>query len=176
MIKHFPLALLSLALLVHATACHGTLPCPDCDEQADAEDEQEDDGPLPDLPCGGADLMTDNLNCGSCGNECYVFFEGLEWEAGSCQAGKCGPVWLPCMTSGFGATCEELCASYESTCVANGCSGLTGLLLVASIWGWGTCLEPESILKTMAGACDEPIPWNENEDDFNNASCCCGGE
>jgi hypothetical protein len=170
-IKHFPLALLSLALLVHATACHGTLPCPDCDEQADAEDEQED-GPLPDLPCGGADLMTDNLNCGSCGNECTVVFEGLEWEGGSCQAGECGPVWLPCLPSGLDATCGELCASYESTCIANGCSGLTGLLL--AVTEFGVCLEPSSIIKTMAGACDEPIPWNEDE--FNYASCCCGAE
>jgi hypothetical protein len=173
MIKQFPFALLGLgllgiALLVNATACRGTLPCPDCDEQADAEDEQED-GPVPDLPCGGADLMTDNLNCGSCGNECTVFFEGLDFEAGSCQAGECGPVWNSCLTSLFGATCEELCG--ELTCVANGCSGLTGLLLAVS--EFGECPGPNAVYGTMTGACGDPIPWNEDE--FNYASCCCGG-
>jgi hypothetical protein len=116
--------------------------------------------------------MTDNLNCGSCGNECFVFFEGLEWEAGGCQAGKCGPVWIPCLTSLFGATCEELCGTLELSCVANGCSGLTGLLLGVSEFGY--CLEPASIYKPMTGACDEPIPWDD--DAFNEVSCCCGGE
>ena len=123
---------------------------------------------MPDLPCGGADLMTDNLNCGSCGNECTVFFEGLDWEAGSCQAGKCGPVWIPCLTSVFGATCEELCGGL--TCVANGCSGSTGLLF-AELYG---CEVDDEPIKTMDGACDQPIPWSD--DDVTHARCCCGGE
>jgi len=47
-----------------------TLPCTGCEEQrtlvmttATAATAMS----LPDLPCGGADRMTDNLNCGTCG-------------------------------------------------------------------------------------------------------------
>ena len=60
---------LSMALLLSAmAACHDPLPCPDCDE-ADIADEPNDTEPMPDLPCGGADLVTDNSNCGACGNQ-----------------------------------------------------------------------------------------------------------
>ncbi|PRQ06534.1 hypothetical protein [Enhygromyxa salina] len=165
--KYFGFALLSLALLANATACRAPLPCPDCDEQDGPEDEQED-GPVPDLPCGGADLMTDNLNCGTCGNECTVFFEGLEWEAGSCQAGECGPIWVECMQEGFGATCEELCKLHEASCVPNGCAGSTALLM-AKLYG---CDPDDEPIKTMVGACDEPIPWSD--EDVTHARCCCG--
>jgi hypothetical protein len=106
-----PLILRPLILLsVIAAACHDPQPCPDCDEQAEGEAEE---GPPPlDLPCGGADFMTDNLNCGSCGNACTVWWEGTDWEAGSCAEGVCGPEWRTCLpVLGEGETCEQLCVS-----------------------------------------------------------------
>ena len=86
---------LTLALVAGATACgaRNPIPCSDCDDAAD--DMQED--PVPDLPFGGADLLTDPLNCGSCGNDC-VQYAGTEWEVGSCQTGVCSGsswVWRP---------------------------------------------------------------------------------
>jgi hypothetical protein len=58
--------LTALLLFLSIAGCRGPLPCTGCEEQG------EDESPPDDLPCGGADLMTDNLNCGACGNECAV--------------------------------------------------------------------------------------------------------
>src|SRR5690606_25764675 len=117
-----PLVLLAIA------GCRDPLPCEDCGEDAVGDGDQEE-GPLPDLPCGGADLMTDNDNCGTCGNACNVWYEGTDLEAGTCQAGVCGPSWVTCGNAELSAaTCEERCAQQDRACVPGGCSGLTGVL------------------------------------------------
>jgi hypothetical protein len=161
-----------------AAACRGPMPCPNCDDSADdmqADDVQED--PVPDLPCGGADLMTDPLNCGVCGNNC-LWFPGTDWEVGSCEMGECnGPYWDSCEWSVAGATCGEICESPISSlkCVAGGCSGHTALLnwLGSDFASCDVASFPP--YATMDGSCDEPIPW---EDDGQGSStyvmCCCG--
>jgi hypothetical protein len=72
------------------SGCRDKPICLDCEEGA-AEADDNDDTPLPDLPCGGADLMTDNFNCGTCGHECQIWYDDTEYEAGSCNEGVCGP-------------------------------------------------------------------------------------
>jgi hypothetical protein len=159
---------LSLALVLGATACgaRNPIPCSDCDDAAD--DMQED--PVPDLPCGGADLMTDLYNCGSCGNACSQWFPHTEWESGSCQDGVCrGPSWSHCKWKSSGSTCAEICA--PAKCVPNGCSGHTALL----DWADGSfdyCNVPP--YATMDGPCDEPIPWEGDAWDGIYVMCCCG--
>lgn len=102
--------------LLGLTGCRNdVVPCTDCDAN------QDDDAPLPDLPCGGADLMTDNLNCGSCGSECALMYEGTPYEAGTCKMGECGPLWADCLPElPMFVTCADVCAGYDLSCV--GCS------------------------------------------------------
>ncbi|PRQ01245.1 hypothetical protein ENSA7_58500 [Enhygromyxa salina] len=165
-------------LTLAASACRGPMPCPDCDEQADDDDSPPDlptPDPLPDLPCGGADFMSDSYNCGSCGHECPLWYEGTEWEAGTCVAGVCGPVWSQCAgNSGWGGnTCGELCAGGGRTCVANGCSGFTALLLYTP--AFDPCHHPPLFdpVGVMTGSCDEQIPWENDEFSPINVQCCC---
>ena len=109
---HSTRIIIAISALVGATACRQPLPCDDCDAHEDEQDAAED--PIPDLPCGGADLMTDNDNCGVCGNECDVWYEGTEWEGGGCEAGKCGPRWHNCWNStGNASTCDEICTAMD---------------------------------------------------------------
>lgn len=159
---------LSLSLVVAANACRGRepMPCPDC---YDAADDVREDLP-PDLPCGGADLLSDPLNCGSCSNSC-LSLPGTEWEAGACQSGECvGPWWTACEGKLAGATCEEICG--EAACVPNGCSGYTALLYPGGGADFYDCdaHPPDS---TMSGPCDVPIPW-ESSGSSTHARCCCG--
>ena len=167
----------TITLLLTATAvltgCRNMLPCPDCDDQAEAVDlPHEDEAPLPDLPCGGADFMTDSHNCGSCGNECPLWYEGTDWEAGTCVQGECGPRWTTC-TSGEGIfnTCGELCSSGGLTCFAGGCSGFTALLTRVGFDGNCRPIPPD---RTMTGSCDEPIPWEHTIEWDLHVKCCCG--
>lgn len=167
------------AFVVIITACRGPLPCVDCDEYAD-EDEPPADVPepapsLPDLPCGGADLMNDSHNCGSCGNECPLWYEGTEWEAGTCVGGMCGPSWTTCTTdNGVFTTCEALCGFGTSPCVPHGCSGLTALLFDVLDFSFTPCdIELSSPYAVMTGACDEPIPWESDIDSSTSVQCCC---
>ena len=160
---------LSGALLVFLPlmACHDPLPCPGCDEAADDTDEAE---PLPDLPCGGADLMTDNDNCGSCGNQCSIWHEGTNVEAGGCADGKCGPYWTQCLTYS-GDNCTEVCAEFDRTCVAQGCAGLTAALYEVGLEGG--CQIGLTPFREMKGSCDEMIPWGTSIEGTIQAMCCC---
>ncbi len=72
------LAVLALGLVL--AACRPGQPCPSCE---DDEAELGDVADVPaDLPCGGADLQTDDFNCGECGNICTVKADGTDYEAG----------------------------------------------------------------------------------------------
>jgi hypothetical protein len=165
---------LSFALVLGATACRSPMPCPDCDDAAD--DMQADDMPentVPDLPCGGADLLTDARNCGVCGNDC-VHYADTEWEVGSCQKGVCnGPYWSTCSSELFGATCEELCAGEDRSCLAKGCAGHTALVFHGEgDFDW--CGIPDDQpYPTMDGPCDEPIPWEYESGFPTHVLCCC---
>jgi len=91
--------LLPIFLALAALACRPPQPCDEgCEDGADDVSEDSDLPALTDLPCGGADLMTDDLNCGSCGNECYIQDTDTavtgEWRGGGhCVDGQCGSVW-----------------------------------------------------------------------------------
>lgn len=155
-------------------ACPGPLPCPDCDTANDDDKGiGNDDAPLPDLPCGGADLETDNLNCGTCGHECPVWYVGTEYEAGTCHAGVCGPGWSSCV-GGVPPedNCAEVCTGFGASCVPNGCSGYTGLLFEV-LFGEGCDPSSYTPAATMTGGCDEPIPWMTTGDYPREVSCCC---
>ncbi len=167
------------ALLLLLAACNrDNVPCPTCDGEDQAEQEE---GSLPDLPCGGADLLTDDLNCGTCGNECAVMWPDTDYAAGGCIAGECGPLWsgaftllpLPDM-----ATCEQLCGFGDVACVPKGCSGMTGFVcVIVGDFGDQCDLGKPTNHATieLTGACDEVIPYPNGLEpsDYPNFACCC---
>jgi hypothetical protein len=165
-----------LAWALGTAACRQPTPRPasenDDDDVANGNDQanENEDIPQPDLPCGGADLMTDNLNCGTCGHECPLWYEGTMYEAGTCNAGVCGPRWAEC-TFGF-LNCAEICAAFGTTCVSNGCSGYTGLLFGVN-FGNGCDADEYVPEATLTGGCNEPIPWEPSGDFPREVMCCC---
>jgi hypothetical protein len=147
--------------------CRDPNPCADCDDSAV---EMEEGDPVPDLPCGGADLMTDPRNCGTCGNECLLF-AGTEWEAGGCESGECTSTsWSDCLPEYFGPTCGSVCTASGATCVAESCSGYTALLMQVAGDFDASCITPDPYA-TMKGSCDEAIPYAS--DGFTYVRCCC---
>ena len=145
--------------------------------QPSVTDDAADDEAAPptDTPCGGVDLMTDNNNCGECGNECGIWYEGLVWEAGACVEGKCGPGWTSCQAINpeQPETCADVCAKYDATCVPAGCAGVTGVLLNTSWFGYCN-LELLDPVLTIASCDEEPVPY-EDEEVFRQVACCCEG-
>jgi hypothetical protein len=140
--------------------------CPDC----------VDEEPIPDLPCGGADLQTDDLNCGTCGNECWVDGKGTDYEAGSCHEGQCGPHWYYKQYLSAGgpsgefpkASCDDVCTENSVSCVAEGCSGKTGYMCGLGDFT-GECPPID-----WTGPCAMDVPWP----DFGGSvipvlTCCC---
>jgi len=158
-----------IALSVLLAACNRTLPCDDCEEVEAAAEEQADSDPIPDLPCGGADLMTDDENCGECGHECPINLVDTEWEAGGCQGGVCQPTWGSC-SSGW-QTCSEYCSLANFECVEGGCAGASGLRI--TVPAQDGCL-PESHAKSPIESCDTVIDY-ESDDPlfFIDSVCCC---
>jgi hypothetical protein len=173
--------LTSALFLLQLAACNRPpAPGPE-NEGEDLTAENEEEGVSPDLPCGGADLKNDDLNCGSCGDACNVRWPDTKYAAGGCIDGECGPRW-----TGWGGhlpppdneTCEEICAYGGIPCVPRGCSGLTAV--VCEAYGefgvqcdLGDPLEEASI--EFAGECDEPVPYPDNVDPnvFVDFACCC---
>jgi hypothetical protein len=161
------------------SGCRDPMPCPDCVAEDDGNDNDNDnddgndDTPLPDLPCGGADLLTDSLNCGTCGQECALWYPGSEYEAGTCSAGVCGPGWSTCYGEYHSYnTCDEVCAASGEGCVPNGCSGYTGLLFELFAFDPGCDAYSDTPVATLTG-CDEPIPWMSTGDEPRQVMCCC---
>jgi hypothetical protein len=156
------------------SACRDKPTCLDCDDAGEAKNDEADDNgaPAPDLSCGGADLMTDNLNCGTCGNECVLYYAETEYEAGTCNEGVCGPGWTDCLPE-IHENCEDLCVGYGATCVPNGCAGLTGLVFTVNIDGIGCGGFWHTLVAEMSGGCDEPIPWMPIGQDPRHVECCC---
>jgi hypothetical protein len=179
-------AILVLPLLLFS--CNPSPPCQDCDSEdvADRGEDQdqgqgEDAGVMPDLPCNGADLRTDDLNCGACGNECNVIWPGTEYAAGGCVDSACGPIWTALFTllpPPETLTCQEICGLGDRQCAPRGCSGLTGYVCV-SVGDFGTQCDLGDPLNTprleMYGECDEPAPYPNNVEpgDFVYLNCCC---
>ena len=162
---------LSCIGMLGMSACRGKPACLECDDAvAEADD---DDGvlvpDLPDLPCGGADLMTDSLNCGTCGHECVLEYAETEYQSGTCKAGVCGPLWTNC-DPGPGKTCSEVCSLLGHTCVDYGCSGKTGMLFDV-LFGNGCADFPPDV--TLSGGCDEPVPWTTPALGQMMVMCCC---
>jgi hypothetical protein len=180
---YYPLA--SACFLLQLAACNRPPSCRDC-EGEDLAGEGEEEGVMPDLPCGGANLQTDDFNCGSCGNACVVDWPGTRYAAGGCVDGECGRNWSalhslsapPAME-----TCEQLCSFGDFSCVPGGCSGLTAYVCVTLGDFGDQCNlgDPLNLAFTeMTGACDEVIPYPtdfvENADNFVfvDYACCCG--
>jgi hypothetical protein len=170
-------SLFSFALLL---ACSpGSIRSETTDEVGDEETGPEPDLPPPfDLPCGGADLMTDNDNCGTCGHKCWdqIFpFNSDDWSGGGgCNDGECGgPVWSACKWPENGSTCRELLepnAVCSSECNAK-TPGTTVLLFDSFNPFGGACFELISALppQELALGCDDPIPYPPE-----GTAMCCG--
>ncbi len=115
----------ALAFALAQLGCHRPVPCSTCNGEEDLVEEGEEEA-LPDLPCGGADLQTDNQNCGECGLECLIQFEYTPYAAGACQAGECGPHYWTynSVDMTFPETCADVCASFTNegvSCTDSGC-------------------------------------------------------
>lgn len=173
---HQPLASTSLLLLL--AACNRPQPCPNCEGEDIAAEEE---GVLPDLPCEGADLQTDDLNCGICGNACDVMWPGTKYAAGGCTNGECGPTWGPLLTlppPPVAFTCAEKCAVGNIACVPRGCSGMTAFVC-QTIGDFGSQCNLGNPLNEalidVSGECDEVIPYPNNVEPgtFIDFACCC---
>jgi hypothetical protein len=167
-----PTFYLVAALGLGTMACRDPIPCSDCDDSVADMEEGPTPDLLPDLPCGGADLQTDPLNCGTCGNDC-LWFAGTEWEAGACESGECvGPGWSGCLWEAFGPTCGAICTGSGATCVAGGCSDYTALLIHVGGIDVNCDIPSVTPYATMNGPCDEPIPYEDDGTTY--VICCCG--
>lgn len=162
-------------LVLSLAACGRGQPCPSCDDDG-ADDDQLADmaGEIPDLPCGGADLQSDGLNCGTCGNKCRTIGVGT-YEVGGCVAGACSPTWEgEAWPEPTPLTCDDVCGTLS--CHANGCAGLTGFVC-ESVLG----VECEALggagplLLDFSGTCEETIPWPDIiVGGERGVYCCCG--
>lgn len=122
--------------------------------------------------------MTDNLNCGTCGYQCGLYYPGTAYEAGTCNAGVCGPGWSDCTAGDETApwqNCSDVCVAFGHTCVPNGCAGLTGMMF-AVLFGTGCGADSYEPVATMSGGCDEQIPWMTNVEKPWEVECCCDFE
>jgi hypothetical protein len=130
------------------------------------------EAPPPDLPCGGADLLTDDANCGACGNACDVVYSESPYSSGHCIDGECGPSLVECGLLTEGKTCAEICQSGGQTCVPRGCPGVKNEWITAVINnGWdGPCL-PDPPEEEFTLDCDERFP--EALEYISLANCCC---
>ena len=168
--------ILTCAILLGLSACRDKVPCADCGGGFADDDTPVQDIPMSDLPCGGADLMTENLNCGICGHECGLFYPGTPYEAGGCKAGVCGPGgWTSCDPKDADdpyENCAEVCAAYSRTCVANGCAGLTGMMSDV-LFGNGCGPGENGPLAEFSGSCEDPIPWMTPAENLLHVQCCC---
>ena len=160
-------------------ACQPRLPCPDCDDDDAAE--QPEDLPMetPDLPCGGADLQSDDANCGECGNSCLVRGRD-EYEAGHCSAGVCGPTWfVEEWLEPTPLTCDEVCGAQidgSLACRANGCAELTGLVCESIDGGGCVVVFPGGsgpLLAEFTGSCSETLPWIDTQAGGSRLAVCC---
>ncbi len=167
---------LGLSLLIAVIGCHRSEPCSD-NECSDADDNaaHEDEGnSSSDLPCGGADLQSDDLNCGACGNACEISYADTPYSSGHCTNGKCRAQWDQCsLLSDQGDTCEELCALSNTKCVARGCPGehndnVTALLFESP----GPCLTYYPVKEELVQDCDDIIEYEHNGN-YWSAHCCC---
>jgi hypothetical protein len=155
---------------------------PTCNRPGDSLAAEE--GVPSDLPCGGAHLNADDLNCGTCGNACNVMWPDTKYAAGGCIDGECGRTWssLSALSSPPDVeTCEQLCSFGDLPCVPRGCSGLTAFVCAIEGDFGDQCNlgDPANhALIEFTGECDEPIPypdWFEPEGfTFINFACCCG--
>lgn len=111
-------------------------------------------------PCKGIDVMTDPLNCGSCGRTCVVPHGTAACSAGECTVGACDLGFADCdgdVETGCelpdacdeGAGCMTACGSTGALSCANSCAP--------------SCTVPAEICNALDddcdGACDQgPIP------------------
>jgi hypothetical protein len=166
----------------HFTAAFLLLQLAGCNRPPEPGGEDaEEEGTLSDVPCGGVDLKSDDLNCGSCGNACYVDWPGTKYAAGGCVDGECGPNWTevgPLASPPDIQTCEAFCALGEFPCVPRGCSGMTAFVCGKHGDFGNECDlgDPDNYpIVEFTGECDEPIPYPKDDElySFINFACCC---
>ena len=125
--------------------------------------------------------MTDDLNCGSCGHECYVQETNTavagEWRGGGhCMNGQCGSVWSGCDNDQY-ETCRDILEAQRLEC-GTGCNaetpGTTVLYFDVSETLGGTCWLQSWPIEYSLG-CDDPLPWNPDHQ-AEGVACCASQE
>ena len=100
--------------------CSQTKGCVECVNSSQCDFDCSNDGFCkdPPAPCGGADLQTDEANCGTCGKRCAT---GQRCMAGRCEAPaeSCGGADLDSDPTNCG-TCGHRCQSGDA-CVSGQC-------------------------------------------------------
>jgi hypothetical protein len=175
--QSFARALLLLPLLL--ASCSSPASVESTDRGDDGE--ESDTGTPPDLPCGGADFMTDDRNCGTCGNECGVVWPGTDYTVGGCVAGECGPVWSKPLLMPHPPevlTCNDVCGLDDRKCLPRACADLTGYVCVGLEEYGATCNlgNPKNFPPIeVVTDCDESVPYPNGLDDTDQAylGCCC---
>lgn len=131
-------------------------------------------------PCG-ADLQTDDLNCGACGNECEVMWAGTPYATGGCGEGECGPLWSSLFTAlppPDELTCRQVCGFSELECVTAGCSDKTAIMCL-SVGDFGDQCDlgdpANEAYMELTGSCDDPVPYPEGLEPgvYPQYRCCC---
>jgi hypothetical protein len=126
---------------------------------------ESETGPMcepPEMLCGDecVDVMTDDLNCGACGNECTVIL-----GEGGCVDGECSPTWSSCAPADPLTLCSVICQAEGFDACA-----VCGLEDLSVVWfaGPSSCEEGQ-ISNGEAGMCEiEPTAAL-----INYYRCCC---
>jgi hypothetical protein len=130
-------------------------------ESMSSSDESET-GPMCDAPlmlCGEdcVDVMIDNANCGTCGNECTVVL-----GEGGCVDGECSPTWSSCVEANPLTPCTALCQQQGfQGCALCGNLAVTWFAIPSDCEGGqsvdeegGVCeAEPDAALSTYYRCC-----------------------
>ena len=120
------------------------------------------EGVCTDLVNDCSDLQNNRYNCGECGRPCPPMDPRDDTPA-DCIGGKCEPVFGDCFTPDEFASCDEYCASKETTCNPGGCGGRS-VIFFASESSCAVFDEPALAIEF----CGDPL---ENAD--LSYRCCC---
>jgi hypothetical protein len=119
-----------------------------------------DDCDVGEMFCDGSctNVMTDDSNCGSCGNVCDITD-----QFGGCTNGICDPALSECILADDPPkSCNEVCSESGKACVNQGCSG-------ATYYWYGSLNTCDQFQGSANGNdCSNPLTWEATY-----LRCCC---